>query len=109
MLYDIDTDLDPLTTQNPPNNGTLNTIGALGVNVAAVNGFDVSGLTRVAYAAFNNGAPPSTLYTINLNMGAATAVGIIGCNEPVRGLSVNNENPTPAQRSTWGEIKSIDR
>lgn len=30
-LYDLDLATGVLTTQNPPNNGTLNTIGALGV------------------------------------------------------------------------------
>jgi len=34
-LYDIDSNLDTLVTQNPPNNGTLNTVGPLG--------FDTSG------------------------------------------------------------------
>ncbi len=109
VLYDIDSDLDILTTQNPPNAGTLNTIGPLGVNVSAINGFDVSGSSGIAYAAFNDGAPPSTLYTININTGAATGVGIIGCNEPVRGLSVNNNVPTDTRKSTWGTIKSLYR
>lgn len=33
VLNDIDTGLDILATQNPPNNGTLNTVGSLGVRV----------------------------------------------------------------------------
>ncbi len=109
VLYDIDTDLDIVTTQSPPNSGTLNTIGPLGVNASSVNGFDISGSTGIAYAALNAGAPPSTLYTINLNTGAASAIGIIGCNEPVRGLSVNNASPTPVRSSTWGSMKSLYR
>jgi hypothetical protein len=40
-LYGIDSALDILVTQNPPNNGTLNTVGALGVNATGVVGFDV--------------------------------------------------------------------
>jgi hypothetical protein len=49
-LYDIDADRDTLATQNPPNNGTLNTVGKLGVKVNELAGFDI-GSSNVAYAA----------------------------------------------------------
>ena len=42
-LYVIDTQNDRLLTQNPPNNGTLNDVGALGIDVTAVNGFEIVG------------------------------------------------------------------
>lgn len=108
-LYDIDTDRDILVTQVPPNSGTLNTVGSLGVNVNAVNGFDISGMSSVAYAALNSGTTQSQLYTINLATGAASQVGWIGCQEPVIGLSVSPLAPTPAAPSTWGRIKSLYR
>ena len=76
-LYALDTTLDTLVTINPPNNGALNTVGPLGVDVTAVNGFDISGNSGVAYAALAVGTAGSRLYTINLATGAATAGGFI--------------------------------
>ena len=61
-LYDIDSNLDILATQNPPNNGTLNTVGALGFNTSDLVGFDISGLTGTAFASLTAvGAPTSSL------------------------------------------------
>jgi hypothetical protein len=34
-----------LVVQNPPNAGTLNTVGGLGVDITTVAGFDISGGT----------------------------------------------------------------
>jgi hypothetical protein len=77
LLYGIDVNTDTLVTVNPPNNGTLNTVGALGFDVPGFGGFDISGATGTAYAAFqvNN---ISGLYTISLATGGATFVGAIG-------------------------------
>lgn len=78
-LYDISAATDTLYTQNPPNNGTLVTVGALGVNVVDINGFDILSADGTALAAFTTAAAPLTgLYTINLTTGAATSVGQIG-------------------------------
>lgn len=78
-LYNIDSQLDVLVTQIPPNNGTLNTVGALGVNTSGLVGFDISGVSGVAYAALQTpGDFRSGFYTINLATGAATSVGVIG-------------------------------
>src|SRR5947207_1869584 len=49
-LYDIDSVLDTLVIQNPANAGTLNTVGALGVDVTNLLGFDI-GPDGTAYAA----------------------------------------------------------
>jgi uncharacterized protein DUF4394/PEP-CTERM motif-containing protein len=82
-LYDIDSAANTLVIQNPPNNGTLTTVGAgLGLDVSDVLGFDISG-TAIAFASsffqFTTGAPNQSLfYTINLTMGTATLVGQIG-------------------------------
>jgi putative cell wall-binding protein len=56
-LYVIDTDLDVLAIQAPPNDGVLNTVGDLGVDATGVNGFDIvvsefSG-ENVGFAIFN--------------------------------------------------------
>jgi hypothetical protein len=75
-LYDIDSALDILTTQNPPNAGVLNTVGSLGVDTGDNIGFDNDGFTGIAYASLQTGSS-SSLYTINLTTGAATLIGDI--------------------------------
>lgn len=76
-LYGIDSNLDVLVTQDPPNEGTLTTDGPLGVDTSDAVGFDMSGLTAQAYASLTTGGT-TNLYTINLDSGAATSVGPIG-------------------------------
>ncbi|MBU7587293.1 MAG: DUF4394 domain-containing protein [Nostoc sp. TH1S01] len=72
QLFGIDYDLDVLVLQNPPNNGTLRTIGNLGVNFAPINGFDIftdAQGKNTAYALSG-----SILYSIDLSTGVATAI-----------------------------------
>ncbi len=76
-LYDIDTNLDILVIQNPPNNGVLNTVGPLNVNATSVLGFDIRGADNIAFATMVVGGTPR-LYGINLVTGAATLFGTIG-------------------------------
>src|SRR5688572_6568458 len=60
VLFDIDTALDTLVKQDPPNSGTLVTVGALGVDVVYTGGFDVAASDGTAYAAFAvRRGPPS--------------------------------------------------
>ena len=78
-LFYIDPNLDILVSTINPNAGSLMTVGALGVNAGELTGFDI--LTNIngvntAYALLTTGGAPS-LYTVNLNTGAATAVGAI--------------------------------
>ncbi len=80
VLYDIDTTSDVLVIQDPPNDGTLKTIGALGVDTGGNIGFDISGVTGRAYASLHVGGPAvgiPGLYTIDLVTGAATLIGEI--------------------------------
>ncbi len=108
-LYDIDTVLNILTTQSPPNNGTLNTIGPLGANPNNTAGFDISGASGMAYAALNSGGT-SSLFRIDLGTGSATLVGTIGSSATVRGLSVfGSVDPTPIDAASWGKIKGLYR
>ncbi|HEY0080035.1 MAG TPA: DUF4394 domain-containing protein [Pyrinomonadaceae bacterium] len=90
-LYGIDSNRDTLVTQNPPNSGTLQTVGALGFNTTDYAGFDISD-TGAAFAAmsmpFFETSPPSHLFQINLSTGAATNLGFIGGKEIVRGIAV---------------------
>lgn len=91
-LYDIDSALDILTIQGgtvSPNTGQLFTVGALGLDVTDVLGFDIAPpAPETAYASVQLGAATSsTLITINLATGAATQVGTIGADTLVRGLT----------------------
>ena len=80
VLYGIDTQLKNLVIINPPNTGTVTTVGSLGVNFTDIQGFDIQtvGTTNTASAIFlsNN---VSGLYNINLTTGAATLVRRISC------------------------------
>ncbi|HVF57802.1 MAG TPA: DUF4394 domain-containing protein [Pyrinomonadaceae bacterium] len=94
ILYGIDYDRDSLVIQSPPNNGTLITVGALGVNATPSVGFDIAPGGGLAYAALTplcfEGCT-SALYTVNLTTGAATAIGDIGSvtlSDPVTGIAV---------------------
>lgn len=71
VLFDIDSNTDMLYRQDPPNNGTLVSIGALGVNTTGVNGFDIGGTSGTGFAVLTVGTTAS-VYTINLTSGAAT-------------------------------------
>ncbi|HET9907314.1 MAG TPA: DUF4394 domain-containing protein [Anaerolineales bacterium] len=91
-LYDIDTSLDILASQVPPNDGVLNTIGTLGLSVNEPAGFDIS-LSGMAYAALQTSdtsgkCAPTKLFTIDLTTGTATLIGGIGVSEHILGIAV---------------------
>jgi hypothetical protein len=77
-LYNIDSVLDVLVTQNPPNNGTLNTVGSLGFNTSENVGFDIVPFSNAALASLTGPNGISGLFSINLSTGAATSIGAIG-------------------------------
>jgi len=94
-LYNYDLGLNILTTQNPPNNGTLNTVGSTGItaNAAAPNlDLDIyspAAGTNTAYLVANTGTSANTsLYTVNLTTGATTLVGGIGSGLAARDIAV---------------------
>ncbi|MEG4867178.1 MULTISPECIES: DUF4394 domain-containing protein [unclassified Microcoleus] len=88
-LFAIDSNLDVLVRQDPPNNGVLNTIGSLGVDAGTVLGFDVRsvGGNETALAAIEVGGV-SSLYNINLTTGRASIVGPIGDGRSIKGLAL---------------------
>jgi hypothetical protein len=96
-LFGIDSNRDVLVMQGgpngvpSPNGGVLTTIGAgLGFNTSDLVGFDVSGISGVAFASLT---PPtggaSQLFTINLATGGASLVGTIGTGLTLTGLAAN--------------------
>lgn len=72
VLFDIDSTTDRLYKQDPPNNGSLVDVGALGINVETSNGFDIGGTSGLAYGLFTVGGT-QRIYTVNLTTGTATA------------------------------------
>jgi hypothetical protein len=76
MLFDIDAGSATLALQNPPNNGTLVNLGALGVNVGGDVGIDIAGGANGLVLAALRASPgaATSLYRINLTTGAATLV-----------------------------------
>jgi outer membrane protein assembly factor BamB len=72
VLYDLDATDDRLTRQNPPNDGTLADVGALGLDLDGTAAFDIAGgANGLALVALQSGGGgPSTLYGISLATGA---------------------------------------
>jgi hypothetical protein len=101
VLYVIDTQNDRLLTQNPPNNGTLNDVGSLGIDVAAVNGFEIVG-PDTALAVLSTTTAPAALYTINLTTGGTLLVGNVTtpqASDRITGISAMPTAATPAPDS----------
>lgn len=95
VLYDIDVVSNSLFKQNPPNNGTLDMVGALTIDPVEANGFDISPDNTTALAVMvvydmNSEANVKSLYKINLATGKATNMGSI--DEDVIGLAIRT-NP----------------
>lgn len=115
QLRAIDTNLDVLVKQ-ANNAGTLETIGALGVDFSSIGGFDVSGATGIAYAISTDDLLPllgqSTLYTIDLATGAATFAGIVGIPLidlfSVEGMTVRPEPTCVADLNFDGNVDGAD-
>ncbi|RSK45652.1 DUF4394 domain-containing protein [Hymenobacter perfusus] len=93
-LFGYDEALNVLVRQDPPNAGTLNTIGASGVTVTAgpnvdIDIFSPAAGTNTAYLVAASGTSAnSSLYSLNLTTGAATAPVLIGNGIAVRDLAV---------------------
>lgn len=78
-LYGIDVSLNALVIQNPPNAGTLNTVGSLGFDVADIAGFDISASNVFAFASLvPTGSSRASLYQIDLASGLASFIGRFG-------------------------------
>ena len=90
VLYDLDTRRDLLVRQDPPNAGTLVTVGSLRFPTATVAGFDIvtAGGVNTAYAALSVGGAPFTfLARIDLATGQATVTSVAAYPYSLRGLA----------------------
>ncbi|MGB3516116.1 MAG: DUF4394 domain-containing protein [Elainellaceae cyanobacterium] len=93
QLYDIDSSLDSLLLQSPPNDGTLQTVGALGFDFDTLGGFEIiaSSGSNTAFAVSN-----ATLYSLNLESGAATSLGAIGTDSAINFQGLTAAPPAAA-------------
>ncbi len=98
-LYGIDSALDTLVIQNPPNAGTLVTVGSLGVNTSALAAFEVLQGGQAFAALTDPNELTSGLYSINLGTGAATFLGQIGGGAAIYGLTAV---PEPEEYAAMG-------
>lgn len=91
-LFVLDAATDTVYLQDPPNNGTLSSPSALGVDASAVNGYDIDARTNVGYAALTVGGT-QRLYRITPanTTTAATELAAIGSTELIKGLALKQE------------------
>lgn len=76
QLYNLDPLLNRLVLQSPPNDGTLQTLAELDINLDLVSGFDIVTSEDDENTAFV--VSNATLYQIDLESGATTNLGMIG-------------------------------
>jgi hypothetical protein len=84
LLYDLDSSISNLTTQNPPNNGALNSTALTSSIVFADSSFDISGSSGVGYVVLDG----FSLGSMNLTTGQIADLGAIGTQGSITGLAV---------------------
>jgi len=85
-LFDIDTAIDVLTVQAPPNDGVLRTTGKLTLNVDSAGGFDIAADGDAIAALSRSGG--SRIYAIDLQSGKARLIGKLGRGSTLTSLAV---------------------
>lgn len=88
-LYDIDPVTDKLYRQNPPNNGTLEAVGSLGIDAAGLSNFDIAPDGSAIASIITAGG--QGLYEINLTTGQATLIGNLPGTMSIVGLAIPSE------------------
>ena len=103
-LHGIDVARDVVVRQDPPNAGTLRTVGPLGLDAANVVGFDVAA-DGIAYAAIQRtGSATVELHRIDLATGAATpaaeeaTIAVPGGGAALRGIAALGGTPDDEDR-----------
>ena len=99
QLFGLDSGLDMLVKQ-ANSAGTLNSVGSVGTDITELGGFDISGMTNMAYAVIRDNAQTrSTFWTVNLMTGQGMMVGQIGGGEIITAMTVV---PAPASLGLFG-------
>lgn len=94
-LYALDTNLDQIALQSPPNDGTLAATGKLGTDASASVGFDIYSTIRngvtvnvQGLASLQTATGASSLYSISLPTGKATSRGSFSSQNKVIGIAI---------------------
>ena len=107
-LYGIDARRGTLVAFASPNDGTLATVGSLGLgDASAVNGFDIvtlGGSNTAFLSAFESGAGASSWYRVDLASGATTWIGTVGVDAPLQGIAISAEVSTVPEPATVGLV-----
>ena len=108
-LFVVDADNDVLLLQDA-NVGRLTEVGALGVDVSAVSGYDIfqTPLGNEHYAIFTVGGA-SALYSLNPTTGAATSIAPLA-SAVYKGLVITNDDLalTPNEREIFALVEGVD-
>ena len=88
-LYDLDPVTDKLYRQNPPNNGTLEEVGSLGIDIAGMSNFDIAPDGSAIASMISGGS--QGLYEINLTTGRAELIGNLPGAMSIVGLAIPSE------------------
>lgn len=96
LLFGIDSNLDTIVLQAPPNNGTLNTVGFLGLDTNSLVGFDViTNPDNMAYGLFSDGSGHQ-LYRIDIFESQLTLIGTLNTDRTVIDLALDLTAPAGA-------------
>lgn len=90
-LYALDTNLDQVALQSPPNDGTLAATGKLGLDAGTDTGFDIYSSARggvQALASLATSGGKSSLYSVDLPTGKATLRGDFPAQYRVIGIAI---------------------
>ena len=100
VLFAIDSLQNSVSTigSPSPNDGTIHTVGLLGIDVSRVNGFDISTTSGIAYlgSPAASSDPGANLYTVNPITGVASLLGHIGAPDQdiiIQGITVAVPEP----------------
>ena len=89
VLFGIDAESRALVTQNPPNDGKLNRVGMMSIDMSEVAGFDSSPRSGIGYiAARVRGTAMSALYEVNLTTGATLQLGVFDGLDQIGGFAI---------------------
>lgn len=88
VLFDIDVQTDILYKQDPPNAGTLVSVGNLGVNLSGTGEFDIDAASNTGLAVYNNMSGKPCIFTIDLMNGKAVNVGELSGITSVSGIAI---------------------
>jgi len=105
QLFVIDSTSNTLLLQDPPNDGKLTAVGALGVDVVAASSFEI--VTSGSGANAGLVASGKNLYDVNLTTGAASNPRALALNNDESVIGVGIAPPAQAPTQALGELLGV--